>query len=108
MPILGGLLVNLFGAMVAWLSQWLTRKVAYGVACITMMTSLTAALFLAMRVALGMLVGATSGAPSFMIEAIGIAVPPVATLCLSTYVSIWTACTAYRWQRDLLHIAIHA
>lgn len=108
MPLLGGLLVNLFGGLVAWLSQWLTRKVAYGLACMTMMTTLTAALFVAMRMALTGLQGATSGVPAMLVEAISIAVPPVAVLCVSTYASIWTACTAYRWQRDLLHIAINA
>lgn len=108
MPLLGGLLVNLFGALVAWLSQWLTRKVAYGLAVVAMMSGLTAALFVTMRFALSGLSTATAGVPSMMLEGIAIAVPPVAMFCVSTYVSVWTACTAYRWQRDLLHIAINA
>ena len=36
MPLLGGLLVNLFGGVVAWFSQWVTRKVAFGLAAVSM------------------------------------------------------------------------
>jgi uncharacterized membrane protein len=106
MPIIGGLLVNLFGGFVAWLLQFVTRKVAYGIAAVTMMSGLTLALFIAMRAALAGLESALSGSPAMFLDAVAIAVPPVATFCLSTYVTIWTACTAYVWQRDLLQLAI--
>lgn len=108
MPLLGSLLVNLFGGLVAWLLNFFSRKVAYGIAVVTSMGTLTAGLLLIMRVALSALAGAASGAPAMFVQAVAIAVPPTAALCLSTYVTVWTACTAYTWQRDLVHLAMKA
>lgn len=108
MPVLGGLLVNLFGGMVAWLLNYVSRKVAYGIAAVTMMGSLTIGLLLVMRAALSATLAVSSGAPSIFLEAVAIGVPPAAGFCLSTYVTVWTACTAYTWQRDLIHLAIKA
>jgi len=108
MPLLGSLLVNLFGGFVAWLLQFVTRKVAFGIAGVTTMSIITVALFVAMRGALAALQSASSGAPTVFVQAVGIAVPPVAPFCLSTIVTIWTACAVYRWQRDLLFVAMNA
>jgi len=108
MPALGVLLVNLFGGFVAWLMQFVTRKTAYGIAGITMMSGFTAALFIAMRTALSAIDSYSDGAPAIFIQFVSMGVPPVAPFCISTYITIWTACTVYRWQRDLLYIAMSA
>lgn len=108
MPLLGSLLVNLFGGLVAWLLNFVSRKVAYGIAVVTSMSALTAGLLLMMRLALSALLAASSGVPAMFVQAVAIAVPPTAALCVSTYVTIWTACTAYTWQRDLIHLAMKA
>jgi hypothetical protein len=35
-------------------------------------------------------------------------VPPAAPFCISTYTTVWTACTVYTWQRDLLNLVVKA
>lgn len=111
MPLLSGLLVNLFGGIVAWFSQWVTRKIAFGIAAVTMMSGLTLAMFTTMRLLLSQLSGMSSGvlgAIPIFVEAIAIAVPPVAVFCVSTYITAWTGATVYKWQRDLIMIAMKA
>lgn len=104
MPLLGGLFVSLFSGLVAWFTQWVTRKVAFGLASVAAMSALTLALFVAMRVTLGELGGMSASGPSMFIQGIGMMIPPVAPACVSSYVTMWTACTVYTWQRDLLHL----
>lgn len=108
MPLLGGLLVNLFGGLVAWLLNFVSRKIAYGIAAVTMMGGLTAGLLILMRGILSGIAGLATGAPAMFVDAVAIGVPPAAGFCVSSYITIWTACTAYTWQRDLLHLAIKA
>lgn len=102
MPLLGGLLVNLFGAVVLWLTQFVTRKIAFGVTAVAMMSFFTGALFVLMRAVLVSLSMSANGLPSILAEAIGLGVPPVASVCLGAYITTWTACTVYAWQRELV------
>lgn len=104
MPLLGGLLVNLFGGIVAWLAQYFTRKVAFGLAMVTASTGLTAALFVTFRASISAINAHSSGAHAMFMSALTMAIPPAAPFCISTYVTMWTACTVYVWQRDLLHL----
>lgn len=104
MPLLGGLFVNLFSGLVAWLSVYVSRKVAFGLAAVAGMTGLTAALFVLFRTTVTQLASMTHGANAIFLDAIAMAIPPVAPACISTYMTMWTACTVYVWQRDLLHL----
>ena len=106
MPVLGTLLVNAFAGLVAWLTTYVTRKVAFGLAAVAGMTALTVALYVAFRAALSVLVGVTTGVSSIFVDALQMAVPPVASVCLSTYMTMWAACSVYVWQRDLLHLYV--
>jgi len=108
MPLLGGLLSNLFGGLVAWLAQYFTRKVAFGLATVAAYSTITLALYVAMRAALLALNSQVLALPEFWTMILGIAIPPAAPFCFSTYMTMWTACTVYVWQRDLLQIAIKA
>jgi len=108
MPVLGGLLVSLFSGLVAWLSQFLTRKVAYWGAIAITFGSLTSGLFLLMRTTLMTLSASISGVPLLFLQGVALAVPPIATACVSAYVTVWVAATCYRWQRDLLYLAASA
>ena len=108
MPILGSLLTNLFAGIVAWFAQYFTRKVAFGVSASVAFTGITAALYLAMRGTLAGLGSAVVGMPDFWVMVLGISVPPAAPFCLSSYATMWAACTVYTWQRDLLNIALKA
>ena len=104
MPVLGTLFVNLFSGLVAWFAQYVTRKVAFGAAAVVAMSGLTLGLFVLMRTTLNLLANTAHGAPAIMMHALALSIPPVAPTCISTYITVWTACTVYTWQRDLLHL----
>jgi dipeptide/tripeptide permease len=104
MPLLGGLFTTLFSGFAGWLAQWFTRKVAFGLAAVATMTGLTAALFVLMRATLAATASMQNGAPAIFMQALQMAIPPIAPACISTYVTVWTACTVYTWQKDLIHL----
>lgn len=108
MPLLGNLLVGLFSGLVAQFAQTFTRKVAFGIAAVVTMSALTLGLYIAMRSALALVAMTTSGAPAMFLTCMQMAIPPIAPACISTYVTMWTACTVYTWQRDLLHLLVKA
>lgn len=102
MPLLGGLLVNLFGGLVAYLVTWVSRKVAFGLAAVTMSSALTLALFVLMRSTLAALNSFVTGVPAMFLDALAMMIPPAAPFVFASYITIWTAVMAYRWQRDLI------
>jgi hypothetical protein len=104
MPILGGLLVSLFGGIVGWLAQYFTRKVAFGAAAVVTYSALTLALYVAMRGTFAALEGVATGVNPMFLEAVRLGIPPVAPACLGAYITTWTACTVYAWQRDLMKV----
>lgn len=106
MPILGGLLTNLFAGAVAWFAQYFTRKVAFGISGIAIMSSMTLALFVLMRVTLAGLNSQVVGMPDFWVMILSISVPPAAAFCFSSYITIWTGCTVYAWKRDMFNCLI--
>jgi hypothetical protein len=108
MPLLGGLLSALFSGLVAWIAQYVTRKVAFGISAVVAMSALTLALFVLFRGLVIALNAYTSGAHAMFIDALTMAIPPAAPFCISTYYTLWTAATVYTWQRDLLHLFVKA
>lgn len=108
MPLLGGLLTTLFGSLVAWLTTYVTRKVAFGLAAVATYSALTLALYVVFRGVVSAINAQAHGAPSIFISALQLAVPPVSTFCVGSYMTMWTACTVYTWQRDLLKLVVKA
>lgn len=108
MPLIGGLFVTLFSGMTAWLTVYVTRKVAFGLAAVVAMSALTLALYVTMRTVMVALNSQVIGLPPFWSMVLSISVPPAAPFCFGSYMTIWTACTVYVWQRDLLHVIIKA
>lgn len=104
MPLLGGLLVNLFGGLVAFLVTWVSRKVAFGLAAVAVMSGLTLGIFVLMRTTLFAVNSYATGAPLVFIQAMQMMIPPAAPFVLGAYVTMWTACMVYTWQRDLLYL----
>lgn len=104
MPVLGVLLTNLFGGLVAWLTQWVSRKVAFGLSAVAVMSGLTLGIYGVMRGLLAALNAYVTGAPLVFIQAVAMVIPPAAPVCLSAYITMWTACMVYTWQRDLLYL----
>jgi hypothetical protein len=106
MPLIGGLLTTLFSGLVAWLTVYVTRKVAFGLAAVAAMSALTLALYVVMRAVMTGLNSHVVNLPEFWAVILSCGVPPAAPFCLASYVTIWTACTVYTWQRDLLHVLL--
>jgi len=108
MPLLGLLFTNLFAGLVAFLATYVTRKVAFGIAAVAAMSALTLGLYVVMRGTLTALDSQVFNMPAFWVMILGISVPPAAPFCISSYFTMWTACTVYVWQRDLLHLVLKA
>lgn len=102
MPLLAGLLVNLFTGLVVWFGQYVTRKIAFGLAAVAAMTLITGAVYIVMRLTLVDLAGQMTGAPAMFMHGLQMVIPPVAPACFATYMTMWAACTVYTWQKDLL------
>lgn len=102
MPLLGGLLVNLFGGLVAYLVTWVSRKAAFGLAAVAMSSALTLALFVLMRSLLLALNTFATGVPAMFISALSMMIPPAAPFVVGAYITMWTAVMVYTWQRDLI------
>jgi len=100
---IGGLLTSLFTSLLTWLGTYLTKKIAFGVASVTAMTTVTVALYVALRTVVAGLSAYSFGLPPLWTMVLGLAIPPAAPFCLSSYMTIWTAVTVYSWQKDALH-----
>jgi hypothetical protein len=104
MPLLATLLTTLFGGAAGTFIGNLAKKIGFGIAAATAMSAMTLALFVVMRSALATANGYMSGAPAMFMDALQMVIPPIAPACLSTYTTVWMACTAYAWRRDLAHM----
>lgn len=104
MPLLGGMLVNLFGGLVAFLVTWVSRKVAFGLAAVAVMSGLTLGIFVLMRGTIAALNAYATGAPLIFLQALQMMIPPAAPFVISSYITVWTACMVYTWQRDMLYL----
>lgn len=102
MPILGALLTSLFGSILTFLAAYLTKKIAFGVAAVAAYSTITLALYAVFRSVLNGLNGYVISMPEFWTLMLQISIPPAAPFCFSSYMTVWSACTVYAWQRDAL------
>ena len=100
MPLLGSLLVSLFGSLVSFFAQYFSKKLTIGLALVATMTAITGGLLLAMRGLLNTIAPIIGGGN--FATGIGIAIPYNATACFTAVVSCWTMCTLYAWKRKAL------
>lgn len=107
MPILGALLTSAFGSLFGYLTAYFTRKVAFTVAAVASFTAFTTALFVLFRSTLATL-DSLGSLPAFLLMVAQISVPPVAPACISAYLTLWSACAVYSWQRELLRLSAAA
>lgn len=105
MPLLASLLVSLFSGFASFLTQWFSKKIAFGLAAVAMFGTLTGGLFLTLRSTLNALAGGSS-LSGVAAMAFGAAIPPVAPACLSAYTTVWVACTLYKWQTKALDVFV--
>jgi len=108
MPILGGLLVTLFGSFATWLAQWVTKKVAFGVAAIATFAVLTAILY---AVVAGILAAVSIAFPmgtNDILCSIFYAINTDAALGLfAVTVAGDTAVALYAWNSENLRLATY-
>lgn len=104
MPLLGGLFVGLFGALVDFFVKYVTKKVALMSAALATFLLLTLAFWAAVTAAL---LGVAVTFPGGDAVAIGVwlMVPDNAPLCLSAIVAVDTAVGLYRWNVENLRFA---
>lgn len=106
MPLLGALLVNLFGGVGAWFVAMLGRKAAVAAAAVTAFGAATVALLATFR---ALVVPLLSQAFSTSYgQVIGLAFPPVAGNCLAVIGATWAACALYKWQAEAIKISSSA
>lgn len=106
MPILGGLITSIFSSFIAFFTLYVSRKVAFALAAVAAMTTITAAFYLVIR---GIVAGLNSqvvGLPDFWAMILSISVPPAAPFCFASYATVWGACTLYAMQKNLLNIVV--
>ena len=109
MPALGVLLTSLFGSLVAWLTQFVTRKVAFGAAGLAMWGTLSTGLFVVFRQTIQVFASMGDGGVSaIFMQGLQMVIPPQTTYLVSGYITLWVACTAWKWQTDLIKIAMTA
>jgi Family of unknown function (DUF5455) len=102
MPKLATLLVELFSGLVSFLIQFVSKKVAFGLSVVVVLGSITAVLITALRAVFASL--ATSIGDSDFVMGFAMAVPDNAPACITAYVTTWSACTLYSWQKKALQL----
>lgn len=107
MPLLGGLFVTLLNGLAGFFAHFLGKKVAFGLAAVALFTTLTAGLFALMRATV---ISLASGSQLTGIvgSMFATAIPPVAPACVSAIITVWTACTLYKWQAKSLDLFVKA
>lgn len=103
MPLLGGLIQSLFGALAGFLLKAFAAKVAARVAAIGVFVALSGGLLAAFNLVvapfLGQLFNTEYG------QFLGLAFPPIAGTCMAAIAAVWVAVQTYRLQVAALRIA---
>jgi hypothetical protein len=102
MPLLAGFLFAIVSTLMQFLVQFVTKKIAFGLAAVGTLSVITVALFTTMRAILGGLHALVSE-PSAALG-LAMAIPDNAPACLSAIALCWGACTLYSWQRTALQL----
>lgn len=103
MPLLAGLLVNLFAGVAGFFAQWLTKKTALAAAAVAVFATLTVTLYTAvgaMLTAVAVAVPADSALLMGMWVAFPDNVQPLIALAIATDTSI----ALYRWNVENLRL----
>lgn len=105
MPLLGGLLVTLFGSLATWLAGFLPLRIAIAAAGIAAFGALTVALFTAMS---ALAAGIAGTFPTIVMTGVWFMVPDNTAPCLSAIIACDTAVAIYRWNVSNVNIATSA
>ncbi|HSD40089.1 MAG TPA: DUF5455 family protein [Rhodocyclaceae bacterium] len=105
MPILAGLLINLFGGLATFLAGYITKKLAAGVTAMTVFGALTLALYGALALLLNSIAATLPSWPGMEVAA-WVAFPDNAPACVGAVISARVAIAVYWWNvRSLQFLA---
>ena len=94
MVYLAQFLVSAFGSLIAFFAQWVTKKTALGLAVVAIFTTLTAALFLAIK---GLVLGlAATITHKWILIGMSALWPPNAEACIAAIIAGEAAIFLYR------------
>lgn len=102
-PFVAGLLGGLFGSLLSFLAKFFTKKVALVFAAILIFTSLTSALFLALKLLVASVAVVT---PDFVITAASLVIPDNAILCITVIVNAKLLRFAYDWNVKIVQLKL--
>lgn len=100
-PWLATIFASLFTGLVAWLAQFVTKRIAIAVAAIAAVTALTAAFVLLAEAALASLTFTFPIAANF-----GFMLPPDLTVLISSYAAIRLAFWVYKWNVKIVQLRL--
>lgn len=106
MPLLGGLLVWLFGGLASFLAEMFGKKVGVGLAFVASLGGVVLVLLGGMRLVVEPLAGQLFAYP--YAGWMGLAFPPVSGTCMVALGATWAATVLYRWQLESLRLAASA
>lgn len=101
MPLLGALLAGLFASLAEFFAKWLTKKVAFGAAAVTVFATLTTALFAVAQTAASALIASV---PSGLDFAFWLVNTSAMLSVMSVVVSLDAAIALYRWNVSNLRL----
>ncbi len=102
MPLLGGLLVSLFGGLLTFFVKFLAVRGAAVAAALATFAALWAVVFTAASVAAS---SVTMAFPTMAMTGVWLFVPDNAPVCLAAILSIDTAALMYKWNYTGLQLA---
>lgn len=102
MPILGSLLVSLFGGLAGFFVKFLGVRAAAVAAALTTFGTLTVALYAAVA---AVAAGLQTTFPAIVLTGVWLFVPDNATACVAACIACDSLCALYRWNTGTLKIA---
>lgn len=106
MPMFAGLMASLFGSLVSFFMQFMTKKLAVTVSLLSALTAITGVLLAAFNAIVSPL--AASVFSTDYGQFLGLAFPPVSGNCLAAMGATWAACTLYGWQLRAMSVVVQA
>lgn len=103
MPVLAGLLVNLFGGLIGWLGRWFGKRVAIGGAAVLTFSGLTVSLYVGVGLLLKSIVWIVPS-ESWILMGMWVALPDHTQALISVAIAGDTAIALYRWNRENLRL----
>jgi mannitol-specific phosphotransferase system IIBC component len=102
MPLLGSLIISLFGGIASFLVRFLAVRAAAVTAAVATFTALTVALY---AVVAGLAAGIAATFPGLVLTGVWLFVPDNAVACFAACIACDTACALYRWNTGTLKLA---